>query len=133
MGDDGAREAIWFSGCSFESSLKTAVMASTGQAKELVQQFSAAGFMDDIPADKAKALVKVTLLGLAVLRNELGGHGQGQNVVMVPRAYGELAVHLAASLNYFVAQQWLRKNPPPLVDQPAPEVDLGPPDDGIPF
>jgi hypothetical protein len=79
--------------------------------------------MDDIPADKAKAVAKA-LQGVLILRNELGGHGQGQSVVTPPRPYGELAVHLAGAVNHFLIEQFLRKHPPPPPPPKSPPVQM---------
>jgi len=61
---------------------------------------------------------------VAVLRDELGGHGQGSAVLDVPRPYAELAVHLAAAVNHFFIAQYVRRNPPALA--PVPPKQEGP-------
>ncbi|NIK87560.1 hypothetical protein FHS83_000878 [Rhizomicrobium palustre] len=136
---DGAiRDAISYASHSVESTLKAATGMATGDATQLVAQFIKDGNMDDIPADKAKAVAKA-LQGVVILRNELGGHGQGQNVVTPSRAYGELAVHMAGAVNQFVIEQFLRKNSPPMPQTKALQVHtkLSIPveemDDEIPF
>ena len=107
--DGKHKDAIVEAFKSFESALKTVLDKPTGDVANLLRQFREAGFMDDIPEEPAKAICIRVLASLAVLRNELGGHGQGTEVVEVPRPYAVLALHLAGSLNQFVVQQYLRK------------------------
>lgn len=94
---------------SFESTLKTVLNQHSGDIMELLRLFREKGFMDDIPEAPAKAVGKTVLRSLAILRNELAGHGQGNAVLDVPRHYAVLAIHLAGSLNQFVLDQHLRK------------------------
>jgi hypothetical protein len=49
------------------------------------------------------------LKALPFLRNRLGGHGQGAEVVETPRAYAELAVHLAGALIRFAVAKALER------------------------
>jgi hypothetical protein len=117
---DGAiRDAISYASHSVESTLKAATGMLAGDATQLLAQFIKDGNMDDVPADKAKAVGKA-LQGALILRNELGGHGQGQSVVTPSRPYGELAVHLAGAVNQFLIEQFLRKNPPSPLPKIAP-------------
>lgn len=109
--DGATRDAIVYAAHSVESTLKAITGAVSGVAGDLLRQFADDGFMDDLPAAKTRAVAKA--LGCAaILRNELGGHGQGATVLDVPRPYAELAVHLAAAINHFVIAQHLRKTPP---------------------
>ncbi|CUS37553.1 DUF7014 domain-containing protein [Candidatus Nitrospira nitrificans] len=94
---------------SFESALKTVGNTKTGNVSDLLTLFREAGFLDDIPVDKQQVVTTV-LRSIALLRNELGGHGQGNSVVDVPRPYAVLAIHLAGSFNQFVLSQHLRKS-----------------------
>lgn len=111
LSDGETKDVIFKAFKSFESTLKTVVKQNSGDVADLLRLFRETGFMDDIPEDKSKAIIKV--LGcIAILRNELGGHGQGNAVVAVPRSYAVLAVHLAGSLNQFILNQYLRKVPP---------------------
>lgn len=67
---------------------------------------------------------------LPFLRNRLGGHGQGEAVVEVPRTYAELAVHLAGSLLQFCVKRALELKATPSQRKvpPTPAAD-----DEIPF
>ena len=107
LSDGRTKDAIVKAFKSFESSLKKVTGSHSGDVTALLKAFRAEGFMDDIPEDKAKAIAKQTLASIAVLRNELGGHGQGSGKLDVPRSYAALGVHLAAALNLFVIEQYL--------------------------
>lgn len=106
--DGETKDVIFKAFKSFESTLKTVVKQNSGDVTELLKLFRESGFMEDIPEDKARAITKV-LGSIAILRNELGGHGQGDAVVEVPRPYAVLSVHLAGALNQFALSQHLRK------------------------
>jgi hypothetical protein len=108
LSDGETKDVIFKAFKSFESTLKTVMKQNNGDVADLLRLFREAGFLDDIPDDKSKAIIKV-LGSLAILRNELGGHGQGNTVVDVPRSYADLAVHLAGSFNQFILNQYLRK------------------------
>ena len=110
LSDGGTKDVIFKAFKSFESTLKTVVKQNSCDVADLLRLFRETGFMDDIPDDKSKAIIKV-LGSIAILRNELGGHGQGNAVVEVPRPYAVLAVHLAGSFNQFFLTQHLRKAP----------------------
>jgi hypothetical protein len=90
---------------SVESTLKTILNIKSGVAKDLFFKFREAGFMDDIPQNHAKAISAAVLPGIATLRNELGGHGQGSDVISVPKSYASLAVHLASAITLFLIEQ----------------------------
>ena len=104
LSDGETKDVIFKAFKSFESTLKTVVKQNSGDVADLLRLFRETGFMDDIPEEKSKAIIKV-LGSIAILRNELGGHGQGN-------AYAVLAIHLAGSLNQFILNQYLRKVPP---------------------
>jgi hypothetical protein len=108
-----AKESIVSALKSVESTLKTILKTHTGAAKELFVQFREAGYMDDIPQHHAKAISASVLPGIAVLRNELGGHGQGSDVISVPMPYASLSVHLAAAINLFLTEQSVLATRPP--------------------
>ncbi|MCE7026489.1 AbiJ-NTD4 domain-containing protein [Jiella avicenniae] len=107
--DGASRDAIVYAAHSVESTLK-AVTGKSGTIDKLQQEFISYG-MDDLPTPKARAAAKA-LMSVAILRNELGGHGQGAAVMEVPQPYAELAVHLAAAINFFVVTQHLKRKPP---------------------
>ena len=115
------RDAILKAGQSFESTLKIVTGSSSGDIGKLAELFQKAEFMDDLPLEKQKAIVKPISQCLAVLRNELGGHGQGAQKITVERPYASLALHFAGALHQFVIDQYLRKQPPP---EPIKDTDL---------
>ncbi len=90
---------------SVESTLKSILKTQSGTAKELFVKFREADYMNDIPQNHAKAISGAVLPGIAILRNELGGHGQGSDVMNVPSSYASLAVHLASAINLFLVEQ----------------------------
>lgn len=120
--DGSTRDAITYAAHSVESTAKAMLGTNSGVATDLFRQLGAAGFLDDLPASKRAVLTKA-LNAVGLLRNELGGHGQGASVIDVPRPYGELAVHLAAAINHFLVTQLLRKTPAP---EPEPEIATTP-------
>ncbi len=111
LSDGKTKDVILKAFKSFESTLKTVIDTHNGDITELLQLFRKSGFMDDIPEPQSKAICKQVLASIAVLRNELGGHGQGNVVLEVPQPYALLGLHLAGTLNQFVMEQYLRKVP----------------------
>ncbi len=135
LSDGQTKDAILKAFKSFESTLKTVLDRNNGDISELLRLFREGGFMDDIPEAHAKALSKQVLASLATLRNELGGHGQGNAVLDVPRPYALLALHLAGALNQFIVDQYLRKSPSIQTVSPGPTetMSLSISDDDVPF
>ena len=134
LSDGQTKDAILKAFKSFESTLKTVLDKHNGDITDLIRLFREAGFMDDIPDAPAKAVCKQVLASLAILRNELAGHGQGNMVLDVPRPYARLALHLAGALNQFAVDQYLRKTPLEPIASPTPEAasaDIT--DDDVPF
>lgn len=105
------KEAILYAFKSFESAVKTVLDKHNGDITALLLAFRDQGYLDDIPDAQAKAICKQVLGSIAVLRNELGGHGQGSSIIEVPKPYAVLAIHMAGALNQFVVEQHLRKQP----------------------
>ncbi len=105
LSDGKTKDVILKAFKSFESTLKTVLDKHNGDVNDLLQLFRKSGYMNDISEQQAKAVCAKVLAPIAVLRNELGGHGQGNTVLDVPRPYAILAVHLAGSLNQFVMEQ----------------------------
>jgi len=85
-----------------ESTLKVALGRTDGNARDLLKDFIEKGYCDDIPEGARAGFRDQVLQALPFLRNKLGGHGQGSDVVEVPKAYADLAVHLAGSFIQFV-------------------------------
>ncbi len=125
LSDGKTKDVILKAFKSFESTLKTVLGRQNGDITELLKIFRETGFMDDIPEPQAKAISKQVLVSIAGLRNELAGHGQGNNVIEVPRTYALLAIHLAGALNQFVVTQYLRKVMPSVTATPAGDTSSG--------
>lgn len=119
LSDGKTKDAILKAFKSFESTLKTTLNQQIGDVTELLRLFREAGFLDDIPEAQAKAICKQVLASIATLRNTLAGHGQGNAVLEVPHHYAVLTIHLAASLNQFVLNQYLRKASTPAMAPPT--------------
>jgi hypothetical protein len=82
----------------FESALKTVLGLETGNASVLMRQLGERGFLDDLPERTRAGMAQQVLMTLPSLRNQFGGHGQGEQVIDVPRRYGDLAIGLAATM-----------------------------------
>jgi len=101
---------------SFESVLKAILGCDSGNASQLLQQLADSDLLDDIPSSVSKAMTQSVFMALPFLRNRLGGHGQGAEVVEVPYSYAELAVHLAATFNLLLVKKHLTRHSPPRTD-----------------
>jgi hypothetical protein len=101
---------------SFESVLKAILGCDAGNASQLLQQIAGTDLFDDLPAPVSKAMTQSVFMALPFLRNRLGGHGQGAEVVEVSPSYAELAVHLSATFNLLLVKKHLTRHPPPRAD-----------------
>lgn len=98
-----ADDAIQKANCAFESALKSLLNQREGSADDLLKKLrEETDLLDGVPNEAQKAIVSKVLQGLPVLRHKLGGHGQGAKPIDVPRAYGDLAVNLAATYIKFL-------------------------------
>lgn len=128
---DNVKAAIHNACKSLESVLKAVSGVESGNAAVLIRGLVDKGFYEGLPDDVARAFGEQVLMTLPFLRNRLGGHGQGTTVVEVPRLYGELAVHLAASFLLFVVHRSIQLKAPS-INEPVPQTVSGS-DDDIPF
>jgi AbiJ N-terminal domain 4 len=131
LGSAEVREAIYYAGHSFESVMK--VLTGPGlehaNADKLIKELLARGYFHDLPETVRAGFTDQVLKSLPFLRNKLGGHGQGPAVVNIPRAYGDLAVQLAATFHNFLISKHLDRTAPLPEPKPvAPTLD-----DDIPF
>jgi len=128
------KDAILKSCKSMESVLKVALNVQYGNASNLLRNLQQSGALNDLPEEARNAVVEQLLMSLPMLRNKLSGHGQGSNVINIPKRFAALAVHLAAVFNTFLIEQYLETASPPQktkITQPmkaAAELD-----DEIPF
>jgi hypothetical protein len=142
--DGDVQGAIHEAGKSFESVAKGLLDVTDKAAGDLVQLLSGAGYFDALPLEARSAFVRQVMHAVPGMRNKLGGHGQGREELLLPRAYGKLAVHLAAAVNLFLLELAVergdaqRESEPPAEDRsdvPDSGGFAGPPfaDDDIPF
>ncbi len=120
------KDAIFQAGKSFESVLKVLTGLEHVNADKLTQEFLSQGYLEDLPESVRQGFVSQVLKALPFLRNKLGGHGQGAEVLEVPQVYGELAIQLAGAFhNFFVAKHLEKKpvEPEPPSQAPVPEHD----------
>lgn len=103
------REAIYLANHSFESLMKAISGQAQMSADRLIRFMSNDGFFDDLPEDIRGGFVEQVLKTLPFLRNKLGGHGQGAEVLVVPLAYGELAIQIAAAFHNFLITKHLER------------------------
>jgi hypothetical protein len=94
---------------SFESVLKAILGCDSGNASQLLQQVTDTDLFDDIPASVSKAMAQSVFMALPFLRNRLGGHGQGAEVMEVSPHNAELAVHRAATSNLLLVKKHLTR------------------------
>lgn len=95
--------AIHKANCSFESALKSLLNQKGGTLNSLLKTMSKETDLLDAVSPAAKNVISSKVLhGLTILRNNIGGHGQGAMPVDVPRAYGEFALNLAAAYTKFL-------------------------------
>jgi len=66
--DGAARDAITYAAHSVESTLKAILGQGSGVAGDLLRQFADAGFMNDLPTAKARAVSKA--LGAVAFRTK---------------------------------------------------------------
>jgi hypothetical protein len=102
--DGDVQGAIHEAGKSFESVAKGLLDVTDKAAGDLVQLLSAAGYFDALPLEARSAFLKQVMHAVPGMRNKLGGHGQGREELVLPHAYGKLAVHLAAAFNLFLLE-----------------------------
>jgi|HubBroStandDraft_6_1064221.scaffolds.fasta_scaffold359078_1 hypothetical protein len=113
-----------------ESVLKVVTGEQAGNASALLRKLGGREIFKDLPEEACTVLVEQVLMSLPALRNKLGGHGQGSDVIEVPKPYASLAVNLAAVFNAFLIEKHIAAQPP---QNNKPEPEAPPPDDDVPF
>jgi len=129
------KTAVHAAAKSMESLLKAILGREDGNASVLIRALRDTEFYDELPEPFAKAFGNSVLMALPFTRNKLGGHGQGSEVVSVPRSFAELAVNLAGTFAVFLVNRHIEAEPGANVE-PArhdenPSESL--PSDDIPF
>jgi hypothetical protein len=89
----------------FESTLKAIENRLDGNPNILIPELTSVGFYSDLPDDIKKAFGNQVLFALPFIRNKLGGHGQGSEIIEVPRSFAELAVHLSGTFMVFLIRR----------------------------
>ena len=88
----------------FESVLKSIENKTEGNANLLIKGLEQNGFYKGLPESIKDSFGTQVLTSLPYLRNRLGGHGQGSEVLEVPKQIAKLALHLAGSLIVFLIE-----------------------------
>lgn len=124
-----ADDAIHKANRAFESALQSLLNQKGGTAGDLLKVLkSKTDLLDGVPEEAQKVIVSKVLEALPVLRHNLAGHGQGEEHVEVPRAYGELAINLSATYIKFLLDLKKELSPPPKPSAAEPVFE-----DDIPF
>lgn len=118
---------------SFESVLKVLTGNTKGTCDNLTQDLVSQDYLSDLPEDFRQKFRKDILMSLSVMRNRLGAHGQGTNILEVPQVYGELAVQMAATLHNFLLAKHIARQPLKATKPKAQELNPIRIDDDIPF
>lgn len=124
------KDAILHAGKSFESVLKVLTGLDHANANQLIQEMLSQGFLDDLPDNIRSGFAEQVMKTLPSLRNKLGGHGQGADVVDIPEIYGELAIQLAAAFHNFLIAKFLQRSGK---SHQSDDVDTSLLDDDLPF
>lgn len=133
VGNGDIREAIFFAGHSFESVMKVLTKLDHANGDRLIKELGAQGYFDDLPETIRAGFMDQVLRALPFLRNKLGGHGQGKDIVAIPPAYGDLAIQIAAAFQNFLITKHLERAPAPRLEpEPSAPTTL-PADDDLPF
>jgi hypothetical protein len=96
---------------------------------DLIRGLEKAGILDDLPTKLRRPFQTKVLQTVPFMRNELAGHGQGQEVLPVSRELAELCLHFAGSLILFCVRRHLALNPP---EKPPASTGHVPQEDDLP-
>jgi hypothetical protein len=102
VADGDERGAVHRAGAAFESVMMAMLKREDGKAAKLLQDLLSEKYFKDLPVQMRQPFVRQVLGAMVWMRNNLGGHGQGEQTVEVPRAYAELATDLAATFSHFL-------------------------------
>lgn len=91
----------------FESVMKGIENRTDGTASDLIKGLDKIGFYERIPEPIKDGFANQILSSVPYLRNRLGGHGQGSEIVDVPNEVAKLTLHLSASLIIFLMEHHL--------------------------
>jgi len=96
---------------SYESTLKVLTDLNGATADKLTKELIRQGYLDDLSAEFREGFRQSVLMALPFLRNRLAGHGQGADVIEMPKSYGTLALQIAAALQNFLIEKYLERHP----------------------
>ncbi len=99
--DGDGRGAVHNAGSALESVVKALLGRQDGTGRKLLQDVRRAGYLDALPVALRDRFTREVLEPLVWMRNNLGGHGQGEELVEVSRPYAELAIDLASAYGHF--------------------------------
>lgn len=133
LGNGDIREAIFFAGHSFESVMKVLTNLDHANGDRLIKELGVKGYFDDLPETIRAGFMDQVLRALPFLRNKLGGHGQGKDIVAIPPAYGDLAIQIAAAFQNFLITKHLERAPAPRLESEPSAQTKFPADDDLPF
>ncbi|CUX65200.1 conserved hypothetical protein [Agrobacterium tumefaciens str. Kerr 14] len=133
LGNGDIREAIFLAGHSFESVMKVLTKLDHANGDRLIKELGAQGYFDDLPEAIRAGFMDQVLRALPFLRNKLGGHGQGKDIVAIPLAYGDLAIQLAAAFHNFLITKHLERDAAARREMEPSKRAMLPTDDDPPF
>ena len=125
------KNAITAAHKSVESAMKTVLGVTRAKFGQLIRKTIDSGLIPEYYAGFCSNFEQI-LLAAGKERNLEGrGHGQGAEVIEVPRRLAEFAINLAAVVNLFLLREWAAKHPSPSVTEASSEHEIL--DDDIPF
>jgi len=133
---DGNYKGALINACkALESVLKTVEEKNDGTAtaRDLVAALKETDFYRDLPEELVRGFGDSVLMSVPFIRNKLGGHGQGSEIVEVPRSLAELELHLAGSLIVFIVKRQLELSDRTVGGEEGKEESAKEPEDEIPF
>jgi hypothetical protein len=130
---DDFKAAKHTAGKSMESLLKAILGLEEGNARKLIDGLKTTNFYDEFPDPLVPGFGDNVLMALPFIRNKLAGHGQGSDVVIVPRSVAELSVNLAGTFLLFLIKRHLEVGSEVVRDEDIQSGSQTKLDDGTPF
>lgn len=120
--DGDVQGAVHEAGKSFESVAMGLMDVTSKGGSDLVGLLREAGYFSALPDEAVTAFCKQVMHAVPAMRNKLGGHGQGRDIVDLPLPYGKLAVHLGAAFNLFLLELAIERGDVRVDREPDPAV-----------
>ena len=125
------KNAITAAHKSVESAMKTVLGVTRAKPGQLIQRTIESGVIPEYYDGFCKNFEQI-LVAAGKERNLEGrGHGQGAQVIEIPRGLAEFAVNLAAVVNLFLLGEWVSKHPELAGTKSDSDYEIT--DDDIPF